>query len=205
MIFTSVDLPAPLSPISPTTSPARSASETSVSAWIAPKCLEIPSSSRTAAAIRLLGRALAEVGRRALPHLERPLADLGVAASGLERVELRRQGVAGDDDQVLGLELGHHLVGHLGVGLRPELSPATDEDEGVELRVLREDVGHLLVREVDLVVREQRAAGDLGPATLAGDLGDALLAADRVAGPGVAGVDIVGRDVAQLQAHRAAL
>src|SRR4249920_1650561 len=136
MIFTRVDLPAPLSPISPTTSPARSASETSVSAWIAPKCLEIPSSSRTAAAIRLLGRALAEVGgrafveagvqrvgdllaadqvdqhrRRAVSHLEWPLADLGVATSGLERVELRRQRVAGDDDQVLGLELGHHLVG----------------------------------------------------------------------------------------------
>jgi hypothetical protein len=98
----------------------------------------------------------------------------------------------------LDLSLGHYLVGDLRVGLRPELRPAADQDEGVELRVLGEDVGHLLVREVDLVVREQRA---LGPAAVAGELGDALLAGDRVAETGLTVVDGVGGDVADLQAR----
>ena len=47
MIFTSVDLPAPLSPIRPTTSPASSRNDTSLRAWMAPKCFEMRSSSRT--------------------------------------------------------------------------------------------------------------------------------------------------------------
>src|SRR5215831_5203487 len=149
MILTSVDLPAPLSPMSPTTSPGWSDNETSVSAWMAPKFLEIRWRSRIAKLLRRGGRALAEVGRRALvqagverigdllaadevdqhprravAHLERPLADLRMAASFLQRGELRRQRVAGDDDEVLGLELGHHLVGDLRVRLRAELRPA---------------------------------------------------------------------------------
>src|SRR5947207_5760382 len=48
MTLTSVDLPAPLSPMRPTTSPACSASDTSRSAWMAPKCFDIPASSSTA-------------------------------------------------------------------------------------------------------------------------------------------------------------
>ena len=48
IILTSVDLPAPLSPISPTTSPASIDSETSFTAWMAPKCFETLTSSRTA-------------------------------------------------------------------------------------------------------------------------------------------------------------
>ena len=48
MILTSVDLPAPLSPIRPTTSPGLSDRDTSLSAWMAPKCLETPVSSRMA-------------------------------------------------------------------------------------------------------------------------------------------------------------
>src|SRR4029453_6428836 len=113
MILTSVDLPAPLSPIRPTTSPGRSESETPVSARMAPKCLEIRSSSRMA---KLFRRALAEIGRRAfvqpgverigdllpadqvdqprrraMAHHEGALADLRVAAPALQRLELRRQ------------------------------------------------------------------------------------------------------------------
>src|SRR5688572_3837555 len=41
MIFTMVDLPAPLSPISPTTSPSPTEKLRSVSAWMAPKCIEM--------------------------------------------------------------------------------------------------------------------------------------------------------------------
>ena len=48
IILTSVDLPAPLSPISPTTCPGSSDSDTSLTAWMAPKCFEILASSRTA-------------------------------------------------------------------------------------------------------------------------------------------------------------
>ena len=48
IILTSVDLPAPLSPISPTTSPGSMANETSFTAWMAPKCFEMLASSRTA-------------------------------------------------------------------------------------------------------------------------------------------------------------
>src|SRR5260370_36306738 len=48
MLLTSVDLPAPLSPISPTISPQSSAKSTCDKASMAPKCLEIPWSSRTA-------------------------------------------------------------------------------------------------------------------------------------------------------------
>ena len=50
IILTSVDLPAPLSPISPTTSPASSVTDTSLTAWMAPKCFEMCSSSSTATA-----------------------------------------------------------------------------------------------------------------------------------------------------------
>ena len=53
IILTSVDLPAPLSPIRPTTSPASSDSETSLTAWMAPKCFEMLVSSRTATSNRL--------------------------------------------------------------------------------------------------------------------------------------------------------
>src|SRR5262245_5527065 len=65
----------------------------------------------------------------AATHLERPLADLRVAASRFQRVELRRQRIAGNDDQLLRLQLCHHLVGHLRVGLRAELRPAADKYE----------------------------------------------------------------------------
>src|SRR5262245_58968258 len=41
MIFTSVDLPAPLSPMSPRISPLASSSDTPSSAWMAPKFLVI--------------------------------------------------------------------------------------------------------------------------------------------------------------------
>src|SRR5690606_29386854 len=47
MILTIVDLPAPLSPISPSTSPGSSSRLTSVSALIAPKLLEILRKDRT--------------------------------------------------------------------------------------------------------------------------------------------------------------
>ena len=46
MILTSVDLPAPLSPISPSTSPRSSSRSTPCSAWIAPKCLEMPAEAQ---------------------------------------------------------------------------------------------------------------------------------------------------------------
>ena len=68
IILTSVDLPAPLSPISPTTSPASSANDTSLTAWIAPKCFEIPSSSRTAIDRLPPGRGPWLLRRPASPH-----------------------------------------------------------------------------------------------------------------------------------------
>src|SRR5215467_11399736 len=49
MVLTSVDLPAPLSPTRPTTSPAWTSKSTSVRAWTAPKCLLMPFSSSTGA------------------------------------------------------------------------------------------------------------------------------------------------------------
>ena len=143
--------------------------------------------------------------RRAMAHLERPLADLRVAATRLQRGQLRRQSVARNDDQLLRLQLGHYLVGHLRIGLRAELRPAADEDERIEIRVLREHVGHLLVREVDLIVREQRTAVDLLPAAFTLQAIDTLLAADGVAKAGRARVDVVGSDVAELQAYRPTL
>src|SRR6516162_1177551 len=51
-ILSRVDLPAPLSPIRPRTSPASMAASTPASASIAPKCLEMPRSSRNAMACR---------------------------------------------------------------------------------------------------------------------------------------------------------
>ena len=47
MILTSVDLPAPLSPISPSTSPRPRSRSIPCSAWMAPKCLEMPRRLRT--------------------------------------------------------------------------------------------------------------------------------------------------------------
>src|SRR3954451_5190752 len=51
IVFTSVDLPAPLSPTRATTSPGCTARSTSVSAWTAPNRLETPRSSSTGALI----------------------------------------------------------------------------------------------------------------------------------------------------------
>src|SRR5579863_6941208 len=48
MTFTRVDLPAPLSPISPTTSPGSMSKSTAANASMAPKCLETPLSSSNA-------------------------------------------------------------------------------------------------------------------------------------------------------------
>src|SRR5450755_3040203 len=47
IILTSVDLPAPLSPMRPNTSPASKVRSMSFRAWIAPKCLETLRNSRT--------------------------------------------------------------------------------------------------------------------------------------------------------------
>src|SRR5271165_2058638 len=44
--LTRVDLPAPLSPIKPKTSPDSSVMSTSLTAWMAPKCLDTDCSSR---------------------------------------------------------------------------------------------------------------------------------------------------------------
>src|SRR6202040_2868825 len=55
MILMSVDLPAPLSPIRPSTSPASIFRSTSVSAWMAPKFLEIPRSSNRRTVILSVG------------------------------------------------------------------------------------------------------------------------------------------------------
>ena len=52
MILTSVDLPAPLSPISPSTSPGSSVRFTSFNALIAPKLLETSVSCSTAKNVR---------------------------------------------------------------------------------------------------------------------------------------------------------
>src|SRR5579863_8056131 len=46
MTLTKVDLPAPLSPMSPRTSPESSVRSTSLSAWMAPKCLDTDCNSR---------------------------------------------------------------------------------------------------------------------------------------------------------------
>src|ERR1700748_228486 len=50
IVFTIVDLPAPLSPTRPTTSPARTAKSTRSRAWTGANCLLTPSSSRRGAA-----------------------------------------------------------------------------------------------------------------------------------------------------------
>ena len=86
---------------------------------------------------RLAFDEIAHHERRAVAHLERPLSDLDVAATGLQRFDLRRQRVAGDDDQLAALHLVHDLVGDLGIGLRRELRPAAFEHEGVEIRIGR--------------------------------------------------------------------
>jgi hypothetical protein len=46
MTLTKVDLPAPLSPMRPRTSPDSSVMSTSLSAWMAPKCLDTDCNSR---------------------------------------------------------------------------------------------------------------------------------------------------------------
>ena len=68
-----------------------------------------------------------------------------------------------------------------------------------------EGVGHLLVGKICLVVGVDRAAGDLGPAIRVVEPFDALGAGDRVAEASRARVDVVGGDVAELQADRAAI
>jgi hypothetical protein len=55
-----------------------------------------------------------------------------------------------------------------------------------------------------LVVGENRAALDFGPSALAGEPLDSLFAARRIPETGRPRIDVVGCDVPQLQAHRAA-
>src|SRR5271163_1936343 len=57
MIFSRVDLPAPFSPISASTSPARAASPTPSNAWTGPNRLSMPSISRTGSLIAPAPRA----------------------------------------------------------------------------------------------------------------------------------------------------
>src|SRR5262245_3992186 len=61
---------------------------------------------------------------RPVAHFEWALADLDVAAAGLEGFDLGRQGVTGHDHQGLALQLVHDLAGDLRVRLRGELGPA---------------------------------------------------------------------------------
>src|SRR5437764_6572595 len=63
MIFTSVDLPAPLSPRRATIAPGWTSMSTPASAWTRPKCLTTPRTSRSGSpAIRGRARAFASEG-----------------------------------------------------------------------------------------------------------------------------------------------
>src|SRR5215203_2461196 len=73
IVFTSVDLPAPLSPTSATTSPGRTSKSTSLSAWTGPKLLLTPFRASTgvlslAFITRLLSRGRTGAPRGAPPH-----------------------------------------------------------------------------------------------------------------------------------------
>src|SRR5215813_8315362 len=114
-----------------------------------------------------------------------------MAAAGLKRLHLRRQRVAGDNDELLALQLVHDLVGYLSIGLRRELGPSTDKDEGIQVGFCEEYVGHLLIGEIRLVVGVDRATLDLGPAALACQAVRTLLSGDRVTEPGRTRVDII--------------
>src|SRR3954453_22571040 len=96
--FTSVDLPAPLSPTSATTSPGETSISASVRAWTAPKRFEIPLSDRTGVAVAVAvtsspprGRNRGSRGRPdGRPH-SRSLLQAGLLAS---RRVLRRADLA---------------------------------------------------------------------------------------------------------------
>src|SRR5436309_5062806 len=98
MTLTSVDLPAPLSPTRPITSPARTPKSTPSSAWTAPKRLLTPCSSRRGA-VAFMSDILSLVG----------LGDPGLLAVALEPTgaDLRRRPEPVLDDRRLDVVLGH--------------------------------------------------------------------------------------------------
>src|SRR5215207_5890115 len=90
IVFTSVDLPAPLSPTSATTSPGRTSKSTSLSAWTGPKLLLTPFRASTgvlslAFITRLLSRGRTRGAPRGAPAFSsRHLLDASfLAASGV--------------------------------------------------------------------------------------------------------------------------
>ena len=102
------------------------------------------------------------------------------------------------------------LVGHrpeqVAVGLRrAEQRPAAHDAEGVEVGIGGEDVGHRLHALGAVVIGEDRAARNFGPAAFAGQRGQAFLAGQRVAHALRAAQDVVGAGVALDGADRAAV
>src|SRR3954471_16956847 len=124
MTFTSVDLPAPLSPTSATTSFGATSISASVRACTAPKRFEIPRSERTGAAVAVAVTALPfqveDRGRRTDHPRSRSLLESGLLAivRVLLRADLLDRVEAVLDHGVLDVVLGHRdrgeqLRGHV--------------------------------------------------------------------------------------------
>src|SRR5579863_5542346 len=86
-ILTSVDLPAPLSPISATTSPGATASDTPVSAVTCPKCLETPCADSTGAPGTAARRSSCEAALDALIGHRPPLSGLSTCIQALTEMD----------------------------------------------------------------------------------------------------------------------
>src|SRR4051812_25993641 len=113
MTFTSVDLPAPLSPTNATTSPGRTSRFTPSSAWTGPKLLLTPSRARTGLSGVMESSLLSFAGRGRRqptpPAVPMCLLDAGLLAGRGVRLGayLRRLPERVLDDRVLDVVLGH--------------------------------------------------------------------------------------------------
>src|SRR5829696_8337300 len=139
IVFTSVDLPAPLSPTSATTSPGWTSKSTSLSAWTGPKLLLTPLRASTgvlpSAFMPCAPFGWDSEGRPQAPpaFCPRALLDAGRLASGrvLAGADLVRRPELVLDDRVLDVVLG-------------------------DRHGRQQDRGHVLHAVVDLVVRRRR-------------------------------------------------
>src|SRR3954453_9060410 len=197
MTLTSVDLPAPLSPTRPTTSPAPTSKSTPSRAWTAPKRLLTPRSSSSGAVAvavvlmsgtlssgprdaRVLAGALVLAGAQ-LPRLPEAVLDDGVLDVGL------------DDGDRLEDHRRHVLLAVVGLGRHQARRRrlALHERHGQARRALGLGLDRLVDGHVLVAGEDALDAGELG--VLAGrrprGRGDALALhrGDRAAGRAVVG------------------
>ena len=145
-------------------------------------------------------RSLQEIDRL-VAHLERPLSNLTVAQARFQIIHLHRQGLDEQHNQIFLVEPVLVLAHELLIGLHLHLGSAARVEDGVDLRVLGQEVGELGDRQRKVVIVVERATRDLLPLVGRQGLRHALDAVVHVGRGRAAGLDAICASVG-LERHR---